>query len=96
MYEKINAIPGLSCRMPKGAFYIMMNISAIKGKKYEGVTIQTSDDFCNLLLEKELVALVPGSGFGADDFCRWSYATGMDSIQKGMDRLAHFVNSLTD
>lgn len=96
MYEKINAIDGLSCRMPKGAFYIMMNISKIKGKKFDGVTINTSDDFCNLLLEKELVALVPGSGFGADDFCRWSYATGMDSIQKGMERLAHFVESLQD
>ncbi len=96
MYEKINAIDGLSCRMPKGAFYIMMNISKIKGKKFDGVTINTSDDFCNLLLEKELVALVPGSGFGADDFCRWSYATGMDSIQKGMERLAHFVASLQD
>jgi len=96
MYEKINAIPGLSCRMPKGAFYIMMNISQVKGKKYEGVTINTSDDFCSLLLEKELVALVPGSGFGADDFCRWSYATGMDSIEKGMERLARFVSNLTD
>ncbi len=96
MYEKINAIAGLSCRMPKGAFYIMMNISKVKGKKYEGVTINTSDDFCSLLLEKELVALVPGSGFGADDFCRWSYATGMDSIQKGMERLARFVANLTD
>ena len=74
----------------------MMNISKLKGKKFEGVTIHTSDDFCNLLLEKELVALVPGSGFGADDFCRWSYATGMDSIKKGMDRLAHFVESLQD
>lgn len=96
MFEKINAIEGLSCRMPKGAFYIMMNISKLKGKKFEGVTINTSDDFCNLLLEKELVALVPGSGFGADDFCRWSYATGMDSIQKGMERLAHFVENLQD
>ncbi len=96
MYEKINAIPGLSCRMPKGAFYIMMNISKVKGKKYEGVTINTSDDFCSLLLEKELVALVPGSGFGADDFIRWSYATGMDSIEKGMERLARFVSKLTD
>ncbi len=94
MYQRINAIEGLSCKMPKGAFYIMMNISKIKGKQCDGVTIHTSDDFCNLLLEKELVALVPGSGFGADDFCRWSYATGMDSIQKGMDRLEHFIGTL--
>lgn len=94
MYERINAIDGLSCRMPKGAFYIMMNISKVKGRKIYGQTINTSDDFCNLLLEKELVALVPGSGFGADDFIRWSYATSMESIEKGMDRLAKFMSNM--
>ena len=41
-------------------------------------------------------SITAGSGFGADDFCRWSYATGMDSIKKGMERLAHFVGSLED
>ena len=96
MYQKINAIDGLSCQLPKGAFYMMMNISRIKGKKCGDAVIRTSDDFCNLLLEKELVALVPGSGFGADDFCRWSYATDMGSIQKGLERLSHFVGSLQD
>lgn len=94
MYERINAIDGLSCRMPKGAFYIMMNISKVKGRKIYGQTINTSDDFCNLLLEKELVALVPGSGFGADDFIRWSYATSMESIEKGMDRLQKFMSNM--
>lgn len=94
MYERINAIDGLSCRMPKGAFYIMMNISKVKGRKIYGQTINTSDDFCNLLLEKELVALVPGSGFGADDFIRWSYATSMESIEKGMDRLEKFMSNM--
>lgn len=94
MYERINAIKGLSCRMPKGAFYIMMNISKIKGKTIDGVTINTSDDFCSLLLDKKLVALVPGSGFGADDFVRWSYATDMDSIKKGLDRLEDFLKDI--
>ena len=94
MYERINSIDGLSCRMPKGAFYIMMNISKVKGRKIYGQTINTSDDFCNLLLEKELVALVPGSGFGADDFIRWSYATSMESIEKGMDRLQKFMSNM--
>ncbi len=94
MYERINAINGLSCRMPKGAFYIMMNISRVKGKKIYGQTINTSDDFCTLLLEKKLVALVPGSGFGADDFIRWSYAASMESIKKGMDRLEEFMSNM--
>ena len=94
MYERINKINGLSCRMPKGAFYIMMNISKIKGKTIDGVKINTSDDFCSLLLDKKLVALVPGSGFGADDFVRWSYATDMKSIEKGLDRLEDFLKDI--
>ena len=94
MYERINKIEGLSCRMPKGAFYIMMNIQKIKGKTIDGVKINTSDDFCTLLLEKKLVALVPGSGFGNDDFVRWSYATDMKSIEKGLDRLEDFLKDI--
>lgn len=91
MYERINAIDGVSCKMPEGAFYIMMNISKLKGKTLYGKKIETSDDFAALLLEKALVAVVPCSGFGNDDFVRWSYATSMDSIVKGMDRLEKFV-----
>lgn len=94
MYERINKIEGLSCRMPKGAFYIMMNIQKIKGKTIDGVKINTSDDFCTLLLEKKLVALVPGSGFGNDDFVRWSYAADMKSIEKGLDRLEDFLKDI--
>jgi len=91
MVERINNIEGLSCRMPKGAFYVMMNISKIKGRVIKGVTINTSDDFCNLILEKALVALVAGSGFGNDDFVRWSYAASMKDITKGLDRLEEFL-----
>jgi aspartate aminotransferase len=91
MVDRINKIPGLSCRMPKGAFYVMMNISKIKGKEIAGVTINTSDDFCDVMLDKALVALVGGSGFGADDFVRWSYAASMDSIKKGLDRLEEIL-----
>ena len=88
MVERINSINGVSCRKPEGAFYVMMNISLIKGKKIGDKVINTSDDFCELLLEKSLVALVPGSGFGAEGFVRWSYATSMENIKKGLDRLA--------
>lgn len=91
MVEKMNSIEGISCKMPNGAFYVMMNISKIKGKTLYGKKIETSDDFCELLLEKGKVALVPGSGFEADDYIRWSYAASMDKIVKGLERLEKFV-----
>ena len=91
MFERINAIDGVSCKMPEGAFYIMMNISKLKGRTIYGKKIETSDDFAAILLDKALVAVVPCSGFGNDDFVRWSYATSMESIIKGMDRLEKLI-----
>ncbi len=93
MVERINGIEGVSCRVPKGAFYVMMNISALKGKIIGGVKIETSDDFANAFLDKALVAVVPGSGFAADDYVRWSYATSMENIKKGLDRLEAFIQA---
>ena len=92
MVERINQIPGVSCRNPHGAFYVVMNISALKGKTLGGKLIQTSDDFADVLLEQARVALVPCSGFGADDFVRWSYATSMDNIKEGLNRLERFLS----
>ncbi|MDO5479271.1 MAG: pyridoxal phosphate-dependent aminotransferase [Clostridia bacterium] len=94
MVERMNKIEGVSALMPEGAFYVMMNISKIKGKSIDGVVIKTSDDFANLFLEKKLVAVVPCSGFGNDDYVRWSYATSMENIDKGLDRLAEFASAL--
>ena len=91
MVSRVNAIPGVSCLMPEGAFYIMMNISALLGKKIDGEVISDSDKFAQLLLEKGLVAVVPGSGFDAPHFVRWSYATSMENIKAGMDRLERFL-----
>ena len=54
MYKRINAMPGVSCTLPEGAFYIMMNISKLKGQTIYGKKIETSDDFANVLLEKAL------------------------------------------
>ena len=92
MVERINAIEGVSCRMPMGAFYVMMNISGILGKTIAGKVINTADDFANLFLEKCLVAVVPGTGFYAPEFVRWSYATSMENIKEGIDRLEKFLN----
>lgn len=93
MVEAINEIDGVSCRMPHGAFYIMMNISKLIGKTYYGKIINNSDDFADLFLEKARVALVPGSGFGAENFVRWSYATSMDNIVEGIQRLKNFLEN---
>ena len=89
--SRVNAMDGVSCIKPEGAFYIMMNIERQLGRTLHGELIQTSDDFCAALLKHGLVATVPGSGMGAPGFVRWSYANSMDNIKKGMDRLEKFL-----
>jgi len=93
MTQRINSIEGVSCKEPKGAFYVMMNISKLKGRVLGGKEIHSSDDFANAFLEKALVAVVPCSGFAADDYVRWSYATSMENIVKGLDRLEEFLQA---
>lgn len=87
MVEKINSIDGLSCRKPKGAFYVMANISKFKGSTIKGVKIEGSLDFAKVMLDEAKVALIPGIAFGADDFVRLSYATSMENIKEGLDRI---------
>lgn len=89
--SRINEIPGVSCIVPNGAFYVMMNIEKLVGKTLGGKLIENDDDFAVALLEKALVAVVPCSGFGMKNFVRWSYAASMENIQKGLDRLEKFV-----
>ena len=85
MLERLNAIPGMTCAPPDGAFYMFVNISK---------TGLTSMEFCDNLLKSYQVATIPGIAFSADDHIRLSYATDMASIEKGMDRLDKFVRSL--
>lgn len=89
--ERMNGIGGVSCLKPEGAFYVMMNVEKLIGKTIHGSQIQTSKDFCTAFLKDGLVAAVPGEGFGAPGFVRWSYSTSMENIEKGMDRLAAFL-----
>ena len=70
-----------------------MNIGELIGKIYYGKIINNSDDFAELFLEKAKVAVVPGTGFGAADFVRWSYATSMDNIVEGIQRLKNFLEN---
>ena len=92
--RRINAMPGVSCLKPSGAFYVMMNLEQILGKQIDGQVIGSGDDFAKLLLEKSLVAVVPGSGFGAPNFVRLSYAISTENIETGMDRLEDFLKQL--
>lgn len=92
MVKRMNEIPGVSCRMPEGAFYVMMNISQLLGKTIGGASINSSDDFAMAFLDQGLVAVVPSTGFGIDNFVRWSYATSMENIEEGLNRLEKFLN----
>ncbi len=83
MFDALNAIPGLACPKPNGAFYMYVNISKL------GLS---SLEFCNALLTEKQVATIPGVAFGTDDYVRLSYATDLDTIKKGMDRFATFVS----
>ena len=94
MHHLANSIPGLSAFMPKGAFYLMVNISGLIGKKYNGETITGSDKFAELLLNSKYVAVVPGKPFGDDVHVRLSYATSSGNIKRGLDRIAEFVSEL--
>lgn len=91
MYELINKMKGVSCLKPEGAFYVMMNIKDIKGKSINGRVITDSVEFSSMLLEDSLVAVVPGAAFGADDFVRLSYATSRENIEKGLARVAEYL-----
>ena len=87
MVQGINQIPGLSCPTPMGAFYVFVDIAA---------TGLDSLTFSDKLLSDYQVAVIPGVAFGADQCVRLSYATDMDTIKAGLDRLGQFVKSLAE
>lgn len=95
MVKKINAIPGLSCLKPGGAFYVFPNIKNLIGKETGEKKIKDSLSLAELLLDEAKVAVVPGIAFGADNYIRLSYATSMDNIKEGMQRIDALVNKLT-
>ncbi len=87
MVERINLIDKVSCKKPNGAFYVMMNISELLGKCLNGTQINDSMDFANYLLDNAKVAVIPGAGFGVDGYVRLSYATSLDEIKEGLNRI---------
>ncbi|MGE4549385.1 MAG: pyridoxal phosphate-dependent aminotransferase [Intestinibacillus sp.] len=91
LVERMNRIPGVSCLRPQGAFYVMMNMSSFIGKTMYGQVIHDDVEFAQLFLEKGKVATVPCTSFAAPGYIRWSYATSMEEIDKGLDRLEQFI-----
>jgi aspartate aminotransferase len=85
IYNRLTSIPGITCVKPQGAFYILPNISSFGLR---------SAEFCDQLLETQNVACVPGVAFGSDDHMRLSYASNMENITKGLDRIEAFCASL--
>lgn len=90
----LHAMPHISFPEPEGAFYVFINIKECLGMTYEGQQIDDDIDFCNMLLEGELVAVVPGSAFLAPGYLRISYASSPEEIKEGMRRLHAFLDKL--
>ncbi len=85
--ERLNAIPQVKCATPKGAFYVFPDVSGCYGRKIGGRKVNGSMDFANVLLDEFKVGVVPGRPFGNDRCVRLSYATSMEDIKKGLDRI---------
>ncbi|MDI6714714.1 MAG: pyridoxal phosphate-dependent aminotransferase [Thermodesulfovibrio sp.] len=94
LVNELNNIPGISCKMPQGAFYVFPNVKQILGKKAGSMEINSSMDLSIYLLEKAQVALVPGSAFGAEGYIRISYATSMENLSKGIERIRNALEGL--
>ena len=85
--DRLNKIDGITCLKPEGAFYVFPNISNLLEKTYNGKLINTDIELADYLLEEAKIAVVPGSAFGAKGFIRFSYATSMEKIVEGLDRM---------
>jgi aspartate aminotransferase len=83
MVERLNAMPGIHCRKPNGAFYVFPEVT----EALEKLGMRNADEFVEFLLEKSSVAGVSGTAFGAEGFLRLSYATSMDIIEEGLDKI---------
>jgi aspartate aminotransferase len=99
--EGLNALPGVRCVMPRGAFYAFANVSGLFGRRVPGgaeapaKTLAGSTEVTEFLLTHARVAVVPGVDFGSDAHVRLSYATGTELIRQGLDRMASALNALS-
>lgn len=94
LVDELNKISGMSCKMPKGAFYAFPNVNKILSK-LSSYKINSSMDLSIYLLEKAQVALVPGSAFGAEGYIRISYATSIDNLKKGIEKIKKALEEIS-
>jgi aspartate aminotransferase len=93
--NRLNLIPGVSCRLPGGAFYAFPNIGGVLGRHGPTGPIQSPQDVAQYLLKEARVAVVPGEAFGSLTHIRLSYATSMEAIERGIQRIAEAFEKLT-
>jgi aspartate/methionine/tyrosine aminotransferase len=91
MTSMLNAIDGVSCAVPEGAFYCFPNVTGLLGRSLGGRVATSSAQLAETLLETIKIAVVPGEAFGAPGFFRLSYALGDDDIAEGLERLTKFA-----
>lgn len=94
MIERISKMPSVYCTIPDGAFYCMLVVSDLYGKKCGSRVIDGSVSFADCLLDESKVAVVPGAAFGADECVRLSYSLSMDDMLEGLERIDAFIRSL--
>jgi aspartate/methionine/tyrosine aminotransferase len=94
--ELLDAIPGVSCPTPDGAFYVYPSVTGLIGKSFDGVRPASSGELATLILEKAEVAVVPGEAFGTPGYFRLSYALSDDDLVTGVTRMAEFLATATD
>ncbi|MGH7227781.1 MAG: pyridoxal phosphate-dependent aminotransferase [Nitrospiraceae bacterium] len=95
MVERLNKMPGVSCRMPSGAFYAFPNIAGVFTRRHQRGPITTAAELAAYLLTEARVAVVPGEPFGSSSHLRLSYATGIEVIARGLDRMEAALHQLT-
>ncbi|PTY78713.1 aspartate aminotransferase [Heyndrickxia sporothermodurans] len=89
IYKKLISIPGISCLKPQGAFYLFPNVK----EAAEITGFKTVDELATALLEEANVAVIPGSGFGAPDYIRLSYATSLENLEEAVKRIEHYISN---
>lgn len=94
MFKSLSVIRGITCNLASGAFYLFPQVKSYFGFSYQGKTINSASDLADVFLEEAKVAVVPGIAFGSDDYIRLSYATSLENIRKGLDRIARLLSEV--
>lgn len=94
MVKRIEEMNNITCIHPEGAFYVMINIGSTIGKEFNNEKITGSLEFSRMLLEDEKVAVIPGVAFGVDNYIRISYATSLENIKEGLNRIETFLGKI--